>query len=532
MSTEAPLKIGSLIIPPAEQTPLVLALLEIIRRQDAEIKKLRDEIHKLKGTTQRPKIEPSRLLKARQRKSGKGRGNRPGSQKRRKTERLPIHQDVPLVLEGLPAGTQVEGYRDFVVQDLKVEAHNTRYRRTVYRLPDDSLRVAVLPAEVKSHFGVGLQRFMLYQVHQTHVSQARLLEQLHEYGIDISAGQVNEILLQGHEALHAEKDSLLPTAREVSGVLHTDDTSARHRGQNAVCTHFGNELFASFHTTDSKSRLNFLRLLCQPEERYTLNEEMRFSLEMLGAPQKLQQRVAALAEATYLGREAFSKQLSRWRITNETHRTLICEAALYGTLLTEKWYDDLALVSDDAPQFKLLGFVHGLCWVHAERKVSRLIPLTSKHKQAVEKVRDQIWKFYKRLQAYGATPRESQRTRLAAQFNRITLQRTGYPALNEALALLHAKRDGLLAVLEHPHLPLHNNLSENDIREIARLRKVSGGTRSDLGRRCRDTFQSLKKTCRKLGVSFWQFLKDRLTGAATIPPLPDLMRQAASATST
>jgi hypothetical protein len=205
------------------------------------------------------------------------------------------------------------------------------------------------------------------------------------------------------------------------------------------------------------------------------------------------------------------------------------EAALYGTLLTEDWYADLGLVSDDAPQFKLFGFVHGLCWVHAERKVSRLIPLTPQHRQAVEKVRDEIWTFYDQLKAYRVTPHETQRQQLAAEFDRLFQQRTGYPALNAAVALLHAKREGLLAVLEHPHLPLHNNLSENDIREYARLRKVSGGTRSDLGRRCRDTFLSLKKTCRKLGLSFWQFLQDRLSQAPAIPPLSDLMRQAASA---
>jgi hypothetical protein len=236
------------------------------------------------------------------------------------------------------------------------------------------------------------------------------------------------------------------------------------------------------------------------------------------APLGLQYRMATLDEAAYLGHETFAKQLHRWRISSEAHRTLVCEAALYGTLLTERWYDNLGLVSDDAPQFKLLGFVHGLCWVHAERKVSRLIPLTPKQKQAVENVRDQIWKYYERLKTYRAAPSETQRARLAAQFDRLFQQRTGYPALNDALSLLHAKRDGLLAVLEHPHLPLHNNLSETDIREYARLRKISGGTRSDLGRRCRDTFLSLKKTCRKLGLSFWQFLKDRLTGAATIPP--------------
>jgi hypothetical protein len=416
------------------------------------------------------------------------------------------------------------------VQNLKVEAHNTRYRRTVYRLPDGSLQAAARPDHVSGHFGVGLKQFVLYQVHQMHVSQARLLEQLGEFGIDISAGQINQILLTAHDALHAEKDALLPTAREVSGVLHADDTSARHRGQNAVCTHIGNELFASFHTTDSKSRLNFLQLLCQPEERYTLNEEMLICLEAMEAPQKLQRRMASLDEAAYPGREAFCKQLDRWRIKNEKHRTLLCEAALYGTLLAENWYDELGLVSDDAPQFKLFGFVHGLCWVHAERKVSRLIPLTPQHEQAVKKVRDQIWKFYRRLQAYRAAPCESKRARLEARFDQLFRQRTRYPALNEALGLLYAKRDQLLAVLEYPHLPLHNNLSESDIREYARLRKVSGGTRSDLGRRCRDTFLSLKKTCRKLGVSFWQFLQDRLTGAGAIPPLPILLREAAAPT--
>ena len=150
------------------------------------------------------------------------------------------------------------------------------------------------------------------------------------------------------------------------------------------------------------------------------------------------------------------------------------------------------------------------------------------HQQAVENVRDQIWKYYQRLQTYRVAPRETQRVRLTDEFDRLFQQRTGYPALNEALKLLFAKRDRLLAVREHPHLPLHNNLSESDIREYARLRKVSGGTRSDLGRRCRDTFLSLKKTCRTLGVSFWQFLKDRFSGAAMIPPLPDLMRQAAA----
>ncbi|MEM0938517.1 MAG: hypothetical protein AAGI25_01860 [Bacteroidota bacterium] len=54
-------------------------------------------------------------------------------------------------------------------------------------------------------------------------------------------------------------------------------------------------------------------------------------------------------------------------------------------------------------------------------------------------------------------------------------------------------------------------------------RKISGSTRSPNGRKARDTFTSLKKTCRKLGVSFWDFLYDRLTGSNNIDDLPELL---------
>jgi len=81
-------------------------------------------------------------------------------------------------------------------------------------------------------------------------------------------------------------------------------------------------------------------------------------------------------------------------------------------------------------------------------------------------------------------------------------------------------------VLNRPEIPLHNNLSEGDIREWAKKRKISAGTRSELGRRCRDTFISLKKTCRKLGVSFWRYPQDRIKGTHDIPTLPALIQQA------
>jgi hypothetical protein len=85
----------------------------------------------------------------------------------------------------------------------------------------------------------------------------------------------------------------------------------------------------------------------------------------------------------------------------------------------------------------------------------------------------------------------------------------------------------LLRVLERPEVPLHNNGRESDIREFVKRRKISGGTRNDAGRRCRDTFASLKKTCRKLGVRFWDYLQDRVRGLGQLPRLADLIRQRA-----
>jgi hypothetical protein len=100
----------------------------------------------------------------------------------------------------------------------------------------------------------------------------------------------------------------------------------------------------------------------------------------------------------------------------------------------------------------------------------------------------------------------------------------------------------LLRVLERPEIPLHTNGSENDVRCLAfrgasaavgpgsgscgpargvTRRKISAGTRSDMGRDCRDGFLGLMKTCRKLGISFWNYLSSRF-GVEDAEPVPDL----------
>ena len=534
-------------IPAEQRTPLVEALLRLVdqllaaneelratvQRQSLRIEQLEDEVRRLKGLPDQPKRkpEPSSLndpsgppSAVRDKKRKPPRGKRPGSAKRFKTRDLFIHRYKPLPIEDRPAGSKLLGFQEFTVQDLRVEPYNTRYQRCRYRLPNGTIITAPLPSHVTSHFGPSLRQFVLYQHFHNHVTQPLLHEELLELGVDISAGQVNRLLTEGYEAFHQEKDSLLPAAREVSAYLQTDDTSAMHRGKPGHTLHIGNDFFAVFFTTGTKSRVNFLKTLLYPHQDYVFNDDALFYLECFGASQRRLVQLGPESGRSYEDEQSWETQLDVWDITSAEQRRLATEAALWASMLAHDLYNDLVLISDDASQFKILTVLHALCWVHMERHVARLIPLTPAQRDAHEAARDAIWDYYQRLKAYRESPTPQRRGRLEADFDRLFLKKTGWAELNEALQTIHAKKAGLLLVLDHPEIPLHNNLSENDIRQYVKKRKISAGTRSDEGRRCRDTFLSLKTTCRKLGVTFWRYLQDRINDLHVIPPLADLIR--------
>jgi hypothetical protein len=183
---------------------------------------------------------------------------------------------------------------------------------------------------------------------------------------------------------------------------------------------------------------------------------------------------------------------------------------------------EVVILSDDAGQFKVLQ--HALCWIHAERVFARILPLNPQHVHALERVRSKLWALYADLKRYKQTPTKRAKKALEARFDTLCGTTTTFQTLNQALMRLAQNKAELLLVLKRPDIPLHNNLSERDIREYVIKRKISGSTRSENGRRCRDTFASLKKTCQKQGVSFWDYLLDRLTLTHAIPGLPELVR--------
>ena len=143
-------------------------------------------------------------------------------------------------------------------------------------------------------------------------------------------------------------------------------------------------------------------------------------------------------------------------------------------------------------------------------------------------MREQIWELYKALKAYRDNPDPAVKASLEARFDALVQQKTNYPSsIDRVLKEMREHKADLLLVLERPEVPLHNNGTESIIRIYVKTRKISGSTGSDEGRRCRDTFASLKKTCRKLGVSFWAYLCDRVRGLGQVPRLAEVIRQKA-----
>ena len=157
-----------------------------------------------------------------------------------------------------------------------------------------------------------------------------------------------------------------------------------------------------------------------------------------------------------------------------------------------------------------------------------MIPHNEQHRLAIEQVQQQIGELYQDLKAYRQQPQPEQVPLLTARFEALCNQQADYPSINQVLKDMHQHQADLLRMLDRPKVPLHNNAAESDIRDYVKKRKISGSTRSDDGRRCRDTFASLKKTCRKLGIGFWDYLRDRIRGLGQMPRLADLIRQRAA----
>lgn len=509
-------------IPEEEITPTIAILLELIQQQSEEIQALKDEIARLKGQKPKPKIKPSNLDKKTKPPSEKQK-TKPKRKKKSKTKDIVVHEEKKLHPEDLPEGSTFIDYKNYIVQDILFANWNVMYKRGRWKTPAGKYITAELPENVTGHFGSDLQAFVLYQHYGCCVTQPLILEQLREIGVDISKGKINDILIHGKDKFHDEKERILSTGLSLSGHINVDDTGARHDGKNGYCTHIGNEYFAWFKSTESKSRINFLKLLRAGNDDYVLNEDALEYMQSHKLPEFQLEKLRPLSGKQFKTGKQWKRMLKSVKIKSKNHIRIATEGGLVGSIIHHGYNKDMAIISDDAGQFNV--FLHGLCWVHAERTIHKLIGFTEKHTKLLKDTRKDIWDLYRDLKEYRINPHEVQKQDLEKQFDELFTRKTRWAALDQALKRIYQNKAELLLVLDRPDIPLHNNLSENDIREYVKRRKISGSTRSDEGKMCRDSFTSLKKTCRKLGISFWDYLTDRIHRKKKIPPLSEILAQ-------
>ena len=515
-----------------ELKALVIELLEERADLKAEIEALREEIARLKGLKGRPKLKPSGMHQETQARAKAKSGDR----KRRrgpKNSNLVIDEDKILKPAGVTAGSRLKGTQDYVVQDLIIKSHVIRYRRERWVTPEGRTIVAPLPAGIDGHFGAQLRRFVLMQYHQGQMTIPRLVELLSSVGVVISKRAVVRILTANKPDFLTEARDVLRAGLQSASWISVDDTGARHRGRNGVCTQIGNDHFTAFVTTFSKSRLNFLEILRAGYTDYVINDEALAYMRRRKLAGPLIRRLAEHESKRFPDQEAWRAHLAELGIAERDVEadpvTIATEGALWGSVLDHGFLRDAVILSDDAGQFNV--GLHALCWVHAERLIHKLNAFNDLQRKAIQRIRARVWRLYGHLQDYCHDPTPRFAAALRRRFDRIFTSRTKFATLDRLLARLHANKAELLVALERPDVPLHTNDTENDIRCQATRRKISGGTRSDLGRDSRDAHLGLKKTCAKHSINFWDYLGDRLAvpGAPKVPRLPDLVRQAATA---
>jgi hypothetical protein len=368
-------------------------------------------------------LEISRKARSVIKKIGKtGKLGQPKGKPRKKKTCLQIHATQVIQPINIPEGARFKGYRTYTVQDIVFKSYNTQYQTARWQLLDGSYIGGELPNGIHGHYGPELICYILHQYHACRVTEHLLLNQLRALGVLISAGQLNNILIENKGTFTKEVAELLPIAAKIEEQLQVDDTGGRHKGKNQYTTIIGNRWFTIFATTNSKSRINFLKLLQGGKDEYVVNADSVDYLRKVSVAGYLPGYVALHSGSRFTTIADWNQFLKERNIFRETEIRFVTEAALYASVIQNGMPRNLVIHSDDAGQFDI--FYRSLCWIHEERHYRKLIMATERSRTELGCVRNQIWTIYKRLKAYKQAPEEKAIEIIKKQFDEIFQQKT------------------------------------------------------------------------------------------------------------
>jgi hypothetical protein len=468
----------------------------------------------------RRKLRKERLQKARDRRSFKD---------------LTIHETIecPVDPATLPPDAVRLDDEIVIVQDVEIKPKNTKFQRQVFYSArhQQSYRGPLPAGYEQGDFSANLRALIVALKYCGNMSEPKIGEFLENFDVQVSAGSISNILT--HSASNFEQDyhDVLIAGLSSTTYQQTDDTSARVKGEFWHTHILCNPFYTLYSTRRRKDRLAVLGVLQNTDElQFRLGQETLKLLQTeFAIPEKWQQTIAGLGEAEFAAPE-FKTLLDDWfGERNQQLRTAIEHASAIVYYRHQNSVPVVrTLVCDDAGQFKLLTDKLALCWIHDGRHYEKLSPVVGRHANALDAFLERFWNYYASLQEYRTGPTEKLAAKLRLEFDELFSTRTGYEALDDRIAKTESKRDELLTVLSEPSVPLHNNASELGARVSARRRDVSLHSRSERGVRAMDIFTTLVQTSKKLGLSAFAYLRDRLSGSLELPPLAQSILQAAA----
>jgi len=514
----------------------LLNLVETLRQGNLELKRqnqqLQDEINRLKGEQGKPKIKPSKRTPS-QYSSEKER-KKPKKRKRHsKKDHIKTHNSQICYVDKsiLPEDAQFKGHDRVVVQDIKFEAYNTLFLKEKYYSPSlNRTYLAPLPPGYDGEFGPAIKPLAIKLYFDSNMTERNILDLFQDAEVKISAGQISNFLIKDHGLFHQEKDALYEAGLKSSPWQHIDDTSTRVNGQNHYCQILCNPLYAAYFTTKDKSRLTVLDVLQNFGPRsFLLNEEAFSYINIFRLPIQVVRQLKTFPQQEQIGEKEFLDLLDKHLpYLGPQQRSRVLDAAAVAAYHAQMEFPVIRLLlCDDAPQFKLVTQELALCWVHDGRHYKKLDPFVPLHQQLLDSFLDQYWDFYRQLLQYRQNPSNQEHIRLDRLFDEIFSTVTGYDALDQRIEKTKAKKPSMLIVLDHPEIPLHNNPAELGARKRVRKRVVSFGTRSIDGTKAWDTFMSISATAKKLGINFYHYLSDRISGAFEMPSMAELITKKA-----
>lgn len=517
---------------------LIVRLLNLIedlsadlRDAQAETQRLRDENNRLKGEQGKPNMKANKPKPAQTDHSSEKERHKPKQhKKRRKKAAVHVHREQTLEVDkaSLPADAEFKGYEDVVVQDIVFRADNVCFHKEKYWAASTAQTyLAELPRGYEGQFGPGIKALALTLYFGGGMSEPKIRELYGHVGVQISAGGLSNLLIKDQESFHAEKDAVYEAGLRSSPWQHTDNTSTRVNGQNQHCHIVCNPLYTVYYTAPRKDRLSVLDVLRNGRQRiFRLNEEALSYLAAVPLSKAARNTLLVWRSEQDLDEATFLNRLE----TQFPNQGVQQRQAILGAAAVAAYHAEVGmpivrlLVCDDAPQFNWLTEEMGLCWIHEGRHYKKqLTPVVLHHRELLDDFLKQFWHVYDRLLTYRQHPNPEDCVRLEAEFDRLFATCTGYDALDARIATTREKKVPLLMVLKHPEIPLHNNPVELEARQRVRKRDVSFGPRTQDGVKAWDTFMSLAATTRKLGLSFYEYVHDRISKMNQIPSLASLI---------